>query len=155
MYSLVWVLIYRHSKPIKFGLSKWILVVNILTQSFITLLNFIALQVLQKMLIFGGRFLFGVSYYVIFQFTPRRVINGNNMVSKIWVIISTTNVHLLQFKIESNLQKRRLWMPVHQNLLRRKGQPLLTLQLPFCIFLSKWNLLFLIKPPDTLQNGSF
>ena len=34
------------------------------------------------------------------------------MVGKIWVRIYTTSIHLLQLKIQSHLQKRRLWMPV-------------------------------------------
>ena len=29
--------------------------------------------------------------------------------------MATTNIHLLQFKIQSHLQKRGLYMPVHQN----------------------------------------
>ena len=29
----------------------------------------------------------------------------NNMVGKIWVEMSTTNIHLLQFKIQNHLQK--------------------------------------------------
>ena len=39
----------------------------------------------------------------------------NNKVSKIWVRMSSTNIHLLQFKIQSHLQKRGLSMPVHLN----------------------------------------
>ena len=30
----------------------------------------------------------------------------NNVVSKIWVGMSTTNIHLLQFKIQSHLKKK-------------------------------------------------
>ena len=36
------------------------------------------------------------------------------MVVKIWIEMSTTNIQLLQFKIQSHLQKHELWMPVHQ-----------------------------------------
>ena len=62
----------------------------------------------------------------------------NNVASKIWVGMSTTNIHLLQFKIQSHLQKRGLWMPVHQNSFRRKKHlKFLTLHLPFCLFLMK------------------
>ena len=43
------------------------------------------------------------------------------MVSKIWVEMSTANIHLLQFTIQSHLQKRRLWMPVHQNSFQRQN----------------------------------
>ena len=35
-----------------------------------------------------------------------------NMVSKIRIGMSSTNIHLFQFKIQSHLQKRWLWMPV-------------------------------------------
>ena len=37
------------------------------------------------------------------------------MVSKIWAGMSTTttNIHFLQFKIQSHLQKQGIWMPVH------------------------------------------
>ena len=37
------------------------------------------------------------------------------MVGKIWVEMSATNINLLQSKIQSHLEKRGLWMPVHQN----------------------------------------
>ena len=36
------------------------------------------------------------------------------MVSKIWAEMFTTDIHLLQFQIQSHLQKRGLWMLVHQ-----------------------------------------
>ena len=38
---------------------------------------------------------------------------GINMVSKIWVGMSTTDIHIRRFKIQSHLQKRGLWMLVH------------------------------------------
>ena len=56
--------------------SKWILVVDILTQVLLTLLTFIALLISRKVSIYGGWFLFGVSYYVTIQFITWRVING-------------------------------------------------------------------------------
>ena len=39
-----------------------------------------------------------------------------NMVKKIWVGMSTTDIYLFQFKMQCHLQKRGLWMPVYQNL---------------------------------------
>ena len=58
------------------------------------------------------------------------------MVSKIWVGISTTNIHSLQFKIQSQLQKRVLCMPIHQNLIPKKNRlKFSTLHSPFCLFL--------------------
>ena len=45
----------------------------------------------------------------------------NNMVSKIYVEKSITNIHLLQFKIQRYMQKRELLMPVHQNSNQRKN----------------------------------
>ena len=58
------------------GVNKyWI--VDILPQILLTLLTFIDLLILRKVLICDGWFLFGVSYYVAFQFAPWRVINGS------------------------------------------------------------------------------
>ena len=52
--------------------------------------------------------------------------------------MSTTNIHLSQFKIQCHLQKRRLWIPVHQNTYRRKNRlKFLTSHLPFCFSLIK------------------
>ena len=45
----------------------------------------------------------------------------NNMINKIWAGMVTTNIHLLQFKIQSNLEKRGVWMAVHQNSFQRKS----------------------------------
>ena len=86
----------------------------------------------------------------------------NNMVSKIWVGISTTNIYLLQLKIQSHLQKRVLWMPVHQNSFRKKKISKIS-NITFAILhfshqntLTKlpswvlWSLLLLIKPSDAL-----
>ena len=42
------------------------------------------------------------------------------MVSKIWVGMSTNNIHLLQFKIQGHVQKWGLWMPVSHNSLQGK-----------------------------------
>ena len=73
--SLVWVLIHQHPKSVFLQVtlilnwSKWILVVDILTQMLLTLLTFIGLLILQKVLLCVGWFLFGVSNHVIFQFT--------------------------------------------------------------------------------------
>ena len=81
----------RYSKAMpNFDWSKWILVVDILTQIFLTstLLN------LRKVSICGGWFLCGVSSYVNFQVKPWRVINGEHSVSKIWVWMYTTNILL-------------------------------------------------------------
>ena len=52
----------------RIGVLKLISVVDILTHILLNLLTFITLLILRKMK-------FGVSYYVNFQFTPRRVIN--------------------------------------------------------------------------------
>ena len=60
------------------------------------------------------------------------------MVSKIWVGYTTTNIHLLQFKIESHLQNLRHWMLVRQHSFwREKRQKCSTLHSPFCIFAPK------------------
>ena len=57
--------------------SKWISEVDIQTQSLLTLLIFIALQICEKKKSICRRWLlFGVIYCVNFQFTPWRVING-------------------------------------------------------------------------------
>ena len=45
---------------------------------------------------------------------------SNNMVSKIWGRISASYIHLLQFKIQSHLQKHLLWIPVHQTSYHKK-----------------------------------
>ena len=50
------------------------LVVNILTQILFTLFTFFDLQIFRKKKYKFG--LFGVIYYVNFQFTPWKVING-------------------------------------------------------------------------------
>ena len=49
---------------------------NILTQILLTLVTFIALPILRKISICHRWFLLSVSYYVTFQSTLRRVING-------------------------------------------------------------------------------
>ena len=40
---------------------------------------------------------------------------NNNIVSKIWVGMASINIHLLQFEIQSHLQKNADFDPVHQN----------------------------------------
>ena len=78
---------------------------------------------------------FDASYNVHFQFIAWRVFNALNLVSKIWVGMSATNIHLLQSKIKNHLQKRRLWIPLSLNSFRRKNRKkFLTLHAPFCIF---------------------
>ena len=54
---------------------------------------------------------------VTLQFAPLRM-TTKNMVSKSWAWISTINIHLLQFKILSNLCKRvllKILLKAHQN----------------------------------------
>ena len=96
------------------------LVVDILTQILLTVLTFIALPILHKNTICCRWFLFGVRYYSNFQFTPWRVIMGNNMVSKTWVGMSTTKYLFTPIQSSKSLEKHRLWMPVHQNSCQRK-----------------------------------
>ena len=55
--------------------SKWIFVVDILTQILLTLLTLNALPILRKISICCRWFLFGVSYHVNLQLIPWRVIN--------------------------------------------------------------------------------
>ena len=38
----------------------------------------------------------------------------NILVGKILAKMSTTNIHLLQFKIQGHLQKHRLWIMVYE-----------------------------------------
>ena len=77
-----------------------VLEVNILTQILLTLLTFITLPILRKISVCRRWFLFGVSYYVNFQFTPFEEWSmDNNMVSKIWVGISTTDIHSLNIHL--------------------------------------------------------
>ena len=49
--------------------SKWILVVDIPTKILLTPLKFIALVILQKVLISREKVLFCMSYHILFQFT--------------------------------------------------------------------------------------
>ena len=58
----------------------------------------------------------------------------NNMVSKIWVEMWTDNIHLCQFKIQSHLQKREIWIQLHQYSFWRKRYKIVMLQSPFCFF---------------------
>ena len=97
--SMVWVLMYRHSKfaflQVTFILnwSKWFLVVDFLTHILLTLLTSVAIPILRKKISICRRwFLFGVSYYVNVQITPEDWSMDNNMVSKICVGMFTTNI---------------------------------------------------------------
>ena len=62
------------------------------------------------------------------------------MVSKIWVGMSATNIHLLQFQIQIHLEKHGLEMLVRRNSFRRKKKKkrlnFPTLHSPFCTFIS-------------------
>ena len=86
----------------------------------------------------------------------------NNMVRKIWFGMSITNIHLLQFKIKGHLQKRGLWMPVHQNSFRRKPSKISNIKFTILSFSHQytlallsswvlWSLLPLINSSDALQ----
>ena len=130
-----------------------------------TLLTFIDLKIWRKVSICRRWFLFVVSYYVNFQFAEWSM--DSNMVSKIWGGMATANIHLLQFKIQSHLQKRGLGMPVNRNLYQRIScLKFLTLHSPFYLFSHKntlnkfpswvfWGLFLLMKPSDALQDCSF
>ena len=71
--------------------------IRVTTKLLLNLLTFIAIQILQEISIYHRWFLFGVSYYVNFQFTLEEQLVDNIMVTKIWVGMSTANMHLLQF----------------------------------------------------------
>ena len=89
-------------------------IVDILTQNLLTLLIFIASLILRKVSICREWFLFGMSYYVIFECAPLGPIMDNNMVSKIWVGMST----IIIFKSIQNsrsLARKGTCMPVYQN----------------------------------------
>ena len=76
-----------------------LVIVDILTQIMPTLLTFIALPILQKKheFVIDG---FSLVWVIInFQFTLEERSMNNSMVCKIWVGMSTTNIHILQFKI--------------------------------------------------------
>ena len=57
------------------------------------------------------------------------------MVSKTWVGMSATNIHLPQFKYQSYLHRWGFWMSVYHNSYRRKT--VLTLHSPFCLLMRK------------------
>ena len=74
----------------------------------------------------------------------------------------TINIHLLQLKVQSHLQKRGLWISVNQNSYRRKPSKIsniIFLISPFSYnnTLTKlaswvlWGLLLLMKPSDAFQ----
>ena len=138
-FSLVWVLMYRHSKSTFYRWLKilnwrrWILVVNIPTQILLTLLTFIALLILLKVSIWRGWFLFGVRYYENIQLTPWRVIMDTNMVSKIWLEMSTTN-NLIQ-NSKSLAKTGTLNAGTSELISEKKRLKFLTLHSPFCLFI--------------------
>ena len=93
-----------------------------------------------------------------------------NMMSKLWVGMSTTNIHLLLFQIQSYLQKRALWMsvgPTSEFITKKKI--IKKLHSAFCIFFinlcfSYWIVILSrptlesnisMKPSDTLQDCLF
>ena len=47
----------------------------------------------------------------------------NNMVSKIWVWMFTTDIHILQFKIQSQLQKHKTSNASTSELIPKKNCP--------------------------------
>ena len=85
--------------------SKWILVKDVLNQILLSLLVFIALQILRKVSVCCARLLFGVWYYVNVQFTSRMGIDGSHYCEQNLSWMSTNNIHLLQIKIQGHLQK--------------------------------------------------
>ena len=113
--SFVWVLkspFYNFDFKFWIGVNKiWIFVVDILIQILLTFLTFIASQILRKVSICGGWFLLGLSYYVNFQFTPWRVINGyqHGEQNLSW------NVYFIYFNpgTSIHLQKRGVWILKH------------------------------------------
>ena len=148
--------------------SKWILVIDILSQILLSLLPFIALQIMRNVLIccvrLLGRLLSGVCN-VNNKFTPQKVIDwfhyGEHNLS--WM--STNNTNLFQFQIQGPLQKQGIWMPVYQNSFRRKMSAICTISdtiffshqnysthLPYWVV---WSLPFVIKPSNMFQNDSF
>ena len=112
-------------------------VVAILTHILLTLLTSIGLSILQRISLCHRWFLFGVSYYVNFQFTPWRLINGY-MVSKIWVGMSTTNIFIYPNSNSKPIAKTRTLNLSTSEPIQKKTRPkFLTLHSPFCLFLIK------------------
>ena len=70
----------------------------------------------------------------------------NNMVSKIGVGMTTINIHLLQFKILSHLQKRGFWMPVHENSCWRKTSEIYYITFAILLFSHQNTLVKLLSP---------
>ena len=71
----------------------------------LTVLTLIALSSLQKVSFFSLMvFLFGTSHDVAYTFDLHLKVwsMNKNAVSEIWVGMFTTNIHLLQFKIQSH-----------------------------------------------------
>ena len=104
--------------------SVQINIVDIITQTLLTLLTFI----LQKKIYKSRWFLIGMSYDVNFQFTTWRVFNNNNMVSKIWVGMSTTKLLVKMWTLNAGT-------PGH--IPKRSSLKFVTLHLPFCLFIRK------------------
>ena len=109
-FSLVWALMERYQSPHFYkwlwnlNWSKWISVVDILSQILLTLLTFFALPILRQISNYRRGFLFGsVWCELISIYTLKN--QWITIVSKIWVGMSTTNIHSLPF---SHLQKRGL-----------------------------------------------
>ena len=66
----------------------------------------------------------------------------NNMVNKIRVGMFTTNIHLLQFKIQSHLQKHKTLNASTSELIPKENHlKFLSLHSPFRLFLNKKNYL--------------
>ena len=139
------------------------MVVDLLAQSLLYFIAFLILQTYQFVLD-------GLSWCKLCKlsiYTWEEWSTDKNMVGKIWVGMTSNNIHLLQFKIWSHLQKQKIWMPVHQNSFRRKKISEIS-YITFAILhflkqnavtkLPLWvlqNLLFFMKPSDTLQIDSF
>ena len=99
--------------------SKWILEVNILTQILLILLTFIDLQFCERyqFVVHGFSLVWIIMYTFNLHLEERSMDNNNGKQNLSWNVY---NIHLLQFKIQSHLQKCWLWMPVHQNSFQRK-----------------------------------
>ena len=96
----------------------------------LTLLISIALPIFRKISI-CCRWFFFVWVIILFSLHLEEWSMNNNMVSKkgdqwitiivskIWVGMITTNIHLLQFKTQGHFQKRGVWIEEHQNSCQR------------------------------------
>ena len=137
----------RHSKsaflPVTLNLnrSKWISVVDILTQILLTLLTFIGLPIWRKISICYRWFLFGVGYYVNFQFTPCRMINGQQYGEQNFELecLPLTFIYSnLKFKVScKNISFECRYIKTH-------AEEFLTLHCPFYVLLVKIHYLIAI-----------